>query len=268
MYKITQKKQLSESTFLIKVEAPFAQKSKPGNFVMLRIDEKGERIPLTIADSDEKTITMIFLVAGKTTSDLSNLEQGQQILDLAGPLGNPIEIKNHGTVALVAGGLGIAAIYPQLKALSKLNRTVTIIGARKKELLFFSEEIKKLSDKTLICTEDGSQGIKGFVTQALSQAISSEKIDRVITIGPVPMMRAVSGLTKPFSIPTYASINSIMVDGIGMCGSCRVKISGKTKFSCIHGPEFNAHEVDWAELICRNSRYSGQEKECMCENEK
>ena len=264
MYKIKEKKFLAEKTYLIKLFAPdIAKKAKPGNFVMLRIDEKGERIPLTIADHDFETITIIFLVVGRTTEDLSKLNKGDNILDVAGPLGNPIEIKKYGTVVFVAGGLGIAAIYPQLKALKKDNKIISIIGARKKELLFLLDEIKELSDKMIVCTDDGSYGKKGLVTDALRELIDEEKIDMVITIGPPIMMKAVAELTKD-KVKTVASINSIMVDGIGMCGSCRVSVNNKIKFACVDGPEFNAHEVDWDELLKRNLKYKEEEHECMC----
>ena len=264
MHKIKEKKVLAEKTYLIKLFAPdIAKKAKPGNFVMLRIDEKGERIPLTIADHDFETITIIFLVVGRTTEDLSKLNEGDNILDVAGPLGNPIKIKNYGTVVFVAGGLGIAAIYPQLKALKKENRIISIIGARKKELLFLLGEIKQFSDKLIVCTDDGSYGKKGFVTDALKEIIDEEETDMVITIGPPVMMRAVSELTKG-KVKTIASINSIMVDGIGMCGSCRVHVDNEIKFACVDGPEFDAHKVDWDELLKRNSKYKEEEHECMC----
>ncbi len=262
MYKIKEKKFLAEKTYLIKLFAPdIAKKAKPGNFVMLRIDEKGERIPLTIADHDFETITIIFLVVGKTTEDLSKLNKGDNLLDVVGPLGNPIKIKNYGKVVFVAGGLGIAAIYPQLKALKRENRIISIIGARKKELLFLLDEIKQFSDKLIVCTDDGSYGKKGFVTDALKEIVDKEKIDMVITIGPPVMMMAVSELTRG-KVKTIASINSIMVDGIGMCGSCRVRVNNKIKFACVDGPEFDAHEVDWDELLKRNSKY--KEEECKC----
>lgn len=262
MYKIKEKKFLAEKTYLIKLFAPdIAKKTKPGNFIILRINEKGERIPLTIADHDSETITIIFLVVGRTTEDLSKLNKGDNILDVAGPLGNPIECGKYGTVVFVAGGLGIAAIYPQLRALKKENRIISIIGARKKELLFLLDEIKELSDKMIVCTDDGSYGKKGLVTDALKELIDEEKIDMVITIGPTIMMKAVSELTKG-KVETIASINSIMVDGIGMCGSCRIHVNNKIRFACVDGPEFNAHQIDWDELLKRNSKY--KEEECMC----
>ena len=264
MHKIKEKKVLAEKTIMLKIVAPdIAKKAKPGNFVMLRIDEKGERIPLTIADHDAETITIIFLVVGRTTEDLSKLNKGDNILDIAGPLGNAIDIKKYGTIVFVAGGLGIAAIYPQLKTLKKDNKIVSIIGARKKELLFLQDEIKEFSDKVIVCTDDGSYGKKGFVTDALKELINEEKIDRVITIGPPVMMRAVSEITKD-KVKTVASINSIMVDGIGMCGSCRVRVNNEIKFACVDGPEFDAHGVDWDELLKRNLKYKEEEHECMC----
>jgi len=268
MYRIKEKKFLAQKTYLIKLFAPdIAKKAKPGNFVMLRINEKGERIPLTIADHDFETITIIFLVVGRTTDDLSKLNRGDNILDVAGPLGNPIKIKNYGTVVFVAGGLGIAAIYPQLKALKKDNKIISIIGARKKELLFLLDKIKQFSNKLIVCTDDGSYGKKGLVTDALKELIDEEKVDRIITIGPPIMMKAVSELTKG-KVRTIASINSIMVDGIGMCGSCRVHVDNEIKFACVDGPEFDAHKVDWDELLKRNSKYKEEEHECMCSEDK
>ncbi|PIU03055.1 MAG: ferredoxin-NADP reductase [Candidatus Diapherotrites archaeon CG09_land_8_20_14_0_10_32_12] len=269
MYKIREKKVLAEKTVMMKIIAPdIAKKAKPGNFVMLRIDEKGERIPLTIADHDLKTITIIFLVVGRTTEDLSKLDEGDYVLDVAGPLGNPIEIKNYGTVVFVAGGLGIAAIYPQLKSLKGSNKIISIIGAKTKELLFLVDEIKENSDETIICTDDGSYGKKGFVTDALKELIEQEQINHIITIGPTIMMKAVSDITKDKNIKTTASINSIMVDGIGMCGSCRVHVNNKIRFACVDGPEFNAHQIDWDELIKRNSKYKEEEHECMYSKDK
>ncbi len=264
MYRIKEKKFLAQKTYLIKLFAPdIAKKAKPGNFIMLRIDEKGERIPLTIANHDSETITIIFLVVGRTTEDLSKLNEGDDILDVAGPLGNPIKIKNYGTVVFVAGGLGIAAIYPQLKALKKNNKIISIIGSRKKELLFLLDEIKESSDRVIVCTDDGSYGKKGFVTDALKETIDEEETDMVITIGPTIMMKAVAELTKD-KVKTVASINSIMVDGIGMCGSCRVHVDNEIKFACVDGPEFDAHKVDWDELLKRNSKYREEEHECIC----
>ncbi len=264
MYKIKEKKFLAEKTVMMKVISPdIAKKAKPGNFVILRTDEKGERIPLTIADHDLKTITIIFLVVGRTTEDLSKLNKGDYVLDVAGPLGNPVEIKNYGTVVFVAGGLGIAAIYPQLRALKKNNKVISIIGAKTKKLLFLVDEIKENSNKTIICTDDGSFGRKGFVTEALNDLIKNEKIDMVIAIGPPIMMKAVSDLTRDKKIKTIASINTIMVDGIGMCGSCRVKVKDEIKFACVDGPEFDAHDIHWDEFLKRNSRYKEEEHECM-----
>ena len=264
MYRIKEKKFLAQKTYLIKLLAPdIAKKARAGNFVILRIDEKGERIPLTIADHDFETITIIFLVVGRTTNDLSKLNKGDNILDVVGPLGNPIEYEKYGTVVFVGGGLGIAAIYPQLKALRKLNKIISIIGARTKELLFLVDEIKENSDTTIICTDDGSFGRKGFVTEALRDLINKEKIDRVVAIGPPVMMKAVSDVTRDKKIKTIVSINTIMVDGIGMCGSCRVRVNNEIKFACVDGPEFDAHQVDWDEFLKRNLRYKEEEHECM-----
>ncbi len=264
MHKIKEKKVLAEKTIMMKIVAPeIAKKARAGNFVILRIDEKGERIPLTIADHDFETITIIFLVVGRTTEDLSKLNKGNNILDIAGPLGNPIEYEKYGTVVFVGGGLGIAAIYPQLKALKKDNKVISIIGARKKELLFLIDEIKQFSDRVIVCTDDGSFGRKGFVTEALRDLINKEKIDRVVAIGPPVMMKAVSDVTRDKKIKTIVSINTIMVDGIGMCGSCRVRVNNEIKFACVDGPEFDAHQVDWDEFLKRNLRYKEEEHECM-----
>jgi ferredoxin--NADP+ reductase len=264
MYKIKEKKVLAENTILIKIIAPeIAKKARAGNFIILRIDEKGERIPLTISDYDNNTITIVFLVVGKTTNDLSSLSKGDYILDVVGPLGNAIEVEKYGTVVFVGGGLGIAAIYPQLRALKKLNKVISIIGARTKELLFLVDKIKENSDETIICTDDGSFGRKGFVTEALKDLIENEKIDRVVAIGPPIMMKAVSEVTRDKKIKTIASINTIMVDGIGMCGSCRVRVDNEIKFACVDGPEFDAHQVDWDEFLKRNLRYKEEEHECM-----
>ncbi|MDD5086625.1 MAG: sulfide/dihydroorotate dehydrogenase-like FAD/NAD-binding protein [Candidatus Nanoarchaeia archaeon] len=264
MYRIKEKKILAENTVLLRITAPeIAKKARAGNFVMLRIDEKGERIPLTIVDYDKDTITLIFLVVGRTTDDLLKLNEGDSILDVVGPLGNAIDVEKYGKVVFVGGGLGIAAIYPQLKTLKKLNKIISIIGARTDKHLFLVDEIKENSNETIICTDDGSLGRKGFVTEALKDLIENEKIDRVVAIGPPVMMKAVSDVTRNKKIKTIASINTIMVDGIGMCGSCRVKVKDEIKFACVDGPEFDAHDIDWDEFLKRNSRYKEEEHECM-----
>lgn len=261
MYKISSKKKLAEGTFEFRIIAPrIARKAKPGQFVIIRIDDKGERIPLTIADYDESEITVLFMVAGYTTEALSNMERGDFLLDVAGPLGNPSEIKRFGTVVLVGGGCGVAPIYPQAKALkAKGNRIISIMGFRNKSMIFWEDKIKSVSNELIVTTDDGSYGKKGYAADALDQVV--ENIDRIIIIGPPVMMKATSAAMKGRNIPTIVSINSIMVDGIGMCGACRVSINGKTKFACVDGPEFDAFSVDFDELINRNNTYLEEEKQ-------
>ncbi|MBN1571998.1 MAG: sulfide/dihydroorotate dehydrogenase-like FAD/NAD-binding protein [Deltaproteobacteria bacterium] len=268
MAKILKKERLSENTVKMVLEAPLiAEKRKAGQFVVLRINEQGERIPLTIAnaDKDAGTITIIFMEVGKTTSLLGTLKEGDNIMDLAGPLGNPTHIEKLGTVVCVGGGVGIAPMYPITEAMKKAgNRVITIIGAKNKDSLIMEEEMKSVSDEFLICTDDGSYGTKGFVTQVLEDVIKrGEKIDVVVAIGPVVMMKAVSKVTRPHNIKTIVSLNSIMVDATGMCGGCRVSIGGVSKFACVEGPEFDGHEVDFDELMTRQSAYGKQEHESM-----
>jgi NAD(P)H-flavin reductase len=241
-----------------------SRKGKPGQFVVLRVSEKGERIPLTIADVDSKkgTIKIVFQEVGKTTKELGKLTIGDYILDLVGPLGTPSEIKFFGRVIIVTGGVGIAEAYPIARALKKEgNMVVTILGARSKDLLVMTDEMKGMSDELFITTDDGSSGRKGLVTDQLKELLKRDmKIDRIITIGPAIMMKAVSDITKEFGIPTVASLNPIMIDATGMCGSCRVSVGGKTKFACVDGPEFDAHEVDFDQLLARLDMYKNSEK--------
>ncbi len=259
MYKILEKETLAENIFLIKVEAAeVAERAQAGQFIILRIDEKGERIPLTIADSDENAITLVIQKVGKTTKDLDKLKVGDTILDFVGPLGNPTEIKEYGIVVCVGGGLGIAPIYPIARALMYAgNKVITILGARTKDLLIWEDKLKAVSDELIVCTDDGSYGKKGFVTDALKEL--TEKIDHVFAIGPPIMMKFVSKLTKEKNIPTTVSINSIMIDGMGMCGGCRITVGGETKFACVDGPDFDAHKIDWDEFITRNKTYEEEE---------
>lgn len=268
MFEIAEKKLLSHTVHQIKVSAPkIAAKRKAGQFVILRLNEHGERIPLTIVDSDEKqgTITLIVQEVGKTTAMLGALNKGDNILDVVGPLGKPTHIENFGTAICVGGGIGAAPVYPIAKALKTAgNKVISIIGARTKELLILEDEMKKTSDEIHITTDDGSYGHHGFVTQILQKLIDDKiKIGIVIGIGPIPMMRAVSNTTRPYNIPTVVSLNPIMVDGTGMCGACRVTINGKTEFVCVDGPEFDGHKVDFEELIRRNRGYFKQEKMAM-----
>jgi glutamate synthase (NADPH/NADH) small chain len=264
MFKIVEKAKIAESTFLMKIEAPIvASKRKAGQFVMLRIDEPGERIPLTIAGSETVcgTITIIFQVAGDTTRQLSTLNTGDYLLDIVGPLGHPTHIENYGTAVCVGGGLGIALVMPIVQALHDAgNHVISIISARNKDLLICEKEMEAYSKEFLIATDDGSKGIKGFPTQVLQDLINKgKKIDIVFAVGPVPLMSAVSKLTKPYNIKTIVSLNPIMVDGTGMCGCCRVLIDNKPKFVCVDGPEFDGHLVDYENLTQRLKTYMNKE---------
>ncbi|MDH7517987.1 MAG: sulfide/dihydroorotate dehydrogenase-like FAD/NAD-binding protein [Candidatus Thermoplasmatota archaeon] len=266
MYKILEKKILSEYVKLMKIEAPLvAKKAQPGQFVILRIDEKGERIPLTIADFDRKhgTVTIIFMEVGKTTKQLGKLDVGDFIENFAGPLGTPSEIKKYGTVVCIGGGVGIAPLYPIVRALKEAgNHVISILGARTKRLLMLEDEINAFSDELYIATDDGSKGHSGFVSDVLQKLIDEKrKIDMVMAIGPVIMMKVVSDLTRKYNIKTLVSLNPIMVDGTGMCGGCRVSVDGKTKFACVDGPEFDGHKVDFDNLMLRNRRFIHEEGE-------
>jgi ferredoxin--NADP+ reductase len=265
LFKIVEKKMIAKDVFLKRVKAPYiAKKRKAGQFLILRIDDNGERIPLTIVDSNplEETVTIIYQVVGKTTRELSTLEIGYELIDVVGPLGRPTHIEKLGTVACIGGGIGNAPLLPIAKALKKEgNKMISVIGARTKDLLILEEEVTEISDEIIVTTDDGSYAKKGFVTDALKEVIDrGEKLDLVLAIGPIPMMRAVSEVTKPFGIKTYVSLNPIMVDGTGMCGACRVTIDGKTRFVCVDGPEFDGHEVDFLELAKRNRAFIEQER--------
>lgn len=268
MNRIVEKTDLSENVVKMVVEAAaVAEKRRAGQFIVLRIDEKGERIPLTIVDSDKKvgTITIIFQVVGKTTAALATLRTGDYITDVQGPLGNPTEIENFGHVVCVGGGVGVGVIYPVAVALKEAgNRVTSIIGARTKELLILEEEMKDASHKLVVATDDGSYGFHGFVSAVLQNLIDAkEEIDRVFAIGPVPMMRVICNVTRPYGIKTIVSLNPIMVDATGMCGACRVSVGGQTKFTCVDGPEFDGHDVDFDLLMSRLRMYLSQEKEAM-----
>jgi len=270
MYKILEKKVLSDTVKLMKIKAPLvAKKAKSGQFIILRIDEKGERIPLTIADYDRKngTVTVIFMEVGKTTKQLGKLNIGDNLLNFAGPLGNPSEIKKYGTVVMIGGGVGIAPLYPIVRDLKKIgNYVISILGARNEKLLMLEKEIEEYSDEIFITTDDGSKGHKGFVSDILKKLINEgRKINMVMAIGPVIMMKVVTDVTRPFKIKTLVSLNPIMVDGTGMCGGCRVSVGEETKFACVDGPEFDGHLVDFKNLNLRNRRFLCQEEEaCMC----
>lgn len=266
MYEILKKVQLAPNIKLVKINAPeVAMKAKAGQFVILRIDEKGERIPLTLAEWKPKkgTITLIFLEVGVSTRKLGALEVGDEILDVVGPLGNPSDIKHYGSVAAVCGGVGTAAAYPIAKALKEAgNQVVSIIGARTEELLILEDEMKSFSDELYISTDDGSRGHKGFVSDVLKTLIEKGyHFDIVYAIGPPLMMRATANVTKSHSVKTIVSLNSIMVDGMGMCGACRVTVGGETKFACLDGPEFDGHLVNFDELIKRLRVYLSEEKQ-------
>jgi ferredoxin--NADP+ reductase len=262
MYRIVTKKELAPKIKLFEAHAPeMAEKAKPGQFIILIIDERGERIPLNIAGYDSKkgTITFVFNEVGKTTRQLGVLKEGDCIWNITGPLGIPSEIKNFGNVLCVAGGVMIAPMLLQLKALREAgNKITTVMGARIEQLLFFEEEMKALSGKYYVATDDGSKGYKGL--DFLKNILEKEKFDRCITMGPVGMMKNVSEMTKPFNIPTMVTLTPIMVDGMGMCGVCRVTISGKMKFGCVDGPEFDGHKVDFDELISRQRMFLPEER--------
>jgi NAD(P)H-flavin reductase len=266
--KIVRVQDLAPRTRLFEIEAPhIAQRGKAGQFVILRVNDEGERIPLTLASRDpgKGTITLVFQEVGKTTEMLGRLQPGQEIHDLAGPLGKATEIPTGKTVVCVGGGIGNAVVWPQVQALKEAgNRCIAILGARTKELLILEDEIRALADQTIITTDDGSYGRKGMVTHALTDLIEGgEKVDEVITIGPVVMMKFVCRATLPFGIPTQASLNPIMVDGTGMCGACRVTVGGKTRFACVEGPEFDGHQVDFDELITRLAYYQPEERSSL-----
>ena len=267
MYKILSAEELSAGVKSFIVEAPMiARKCQAGQFIILRIDEDGERIPLTIADYDREqgTIHLIFQEVGDTTRQLGTLKAGDALLDVAGPLGKATEIENFGTVVCIGGGIGVAPVYPIARAYKKAgNRVVSIIGARNADLLIMEKEMRSVSDVLHITTDDGSAGRKGLVVDPLKDMIAAgEKIDRVMAIGPMIMMRGVAEVTRPYKIPTLVSLNPIMVDGTGMCGGCRCSVGGETKFACVDGPEFDGHAVDFNGLMSRARMYQTQERQC------
>jgi len=266
MYQIMSKEQLSSNVVRMEVQAPrIAKAYRPGQFAILRVDERGERIPLTIADVDPARgiITFIVQVIGFSPKHLCSLQAGEAIRDVAGPLGKPTELEKFGHVVLIGGGVGTAVIYPQAKELKDLGNFVTaIIGGRTKELVILEDGLRKFCDQVIPCTDDGSYGKKGFVTTALQELIEKGERtgDAVITAGPVMMMKAISDLTRPYGIKTIVSLNPIMVDGTGMCGGCRVTVGGQTLFACVDGPEFDGHQVDFKELADRLTTYRPAEK--------
>lgn len=267
MFRIVEAAFLAPDVKRFRVEAPrVARRRRAGQFVIIRLHEHGERIPLTIADADpvSGTVTLIVQGIGKTTKLMNRLEAGDALLDLVGPLGQPSEVERFGTVAVIGGGVGTAIAWPTAVAFKEAgNRVLSILGARNRDLILLEDEMRKVSDLLIVTTDDGSYGHKGLVTDALATLIAREPVDRVLAIGPVPMMRAVAEVTRPQGIKTIVSLNSIMVDGTGMCGGCRVLVGGTSRFACVDGPEFDAHDVDFAVLQQRNAAYRQAERESL-----
>ncbi len=271
-FKIIEARWLAPDVKLFRIAAPrIARKQKPGQFVILRVHDYGERIPLTIAESDPQagTVTIIVQGIGKTTKLLNSLNTGDSILDVVGPLGHPSHIEKFGTCVVIGGGVGTAIAYPTAKALHDAgNHVIAIIGGRTKQLVILENEAREVSDELFITTDDGSYGQKGLVIDPLKKMIADgRKIDLVLAIGPIPMMRAVAEVTRPLGIKTVVSLNPIMVDGTGMCGGCRVLVDGKSEFACVDGPEFDAHRVDFDSLSKRNAMYRDAEKRSLVEFE-
>jgi len=265
MFRIIYRETLATKIHLFKIEAPaVARKAQPGQFVVVRVDERGERIPLTIADWNEKegSVSMVFMEVGATTFRLAQLKAEESVADFVGPLGVPSDIEKFGTVVCVAGGVGVAVITPIAKALKeKGNNIISILGARSKDLLFWEDKLRNASHQLIVTTDDGTYGRKGVVTEPLKELLESgEKVDRVIAIGPTVMMKFCAKTTQPFGVKTIVSLNPIMVDGTGMCGCCRVSVGGATKFACVDGPDFDGHQVDWDLLAARQRIYLDQEK--------
>lgn len=267
MFRVVRKKELSPGVFDYDIEAPrVAKKALAGQFIVLRANEEGERIPLTIADFDRQagTVKIIFQVVGASTTLLAAVKEGESILDFIGPLGQPSHVRpGMGTVVFIGGGIGVAPVYPIAKAVHEAgNKVISIIGAKTKDILIFEAEMKAVSDEVIVTTDDGSYGIKGFVTTALQQLVDrGETIDQVTAIGPGIMMKSVADATRPLGIKTIVSLNPVMVDGTGMCGGCRVQVGDETKFACVDGPEFDGHLVDFAGLMSRGRMYREQETE-------
>ncbi len=267
MFTILKREEMAEGTVILnEIEAPLiARKAKPGQFVILRANDEGERIPLTMADTDPEkgTITIIYMVVGKTSALFRDLKVGQGFQDVIGPLGKPTHLEKVGTVVCVGGGTGIAVMHPITRALKQVgNNVIGIVGARTKDLLIMEEQMTAASHTLHVCTDDGSYGVKGFVTEVLKDVLDKEDVKLVVAIGPVPMMKFVSKMTKAYDVSTMVSLNPIMVDGTGMCGGCRVSVGGQTKFACVDGPEFDGHQVDYDELMLRLQAYCEDEKEC------
>lgn len=263
-YKILSKKELCPNQYEITVYAPHVvRNAKAGQFIIFRVEENGERVPLTIADADKTTgaLTLVFMAVGYSTKKLAQLNAGDELVDIVGPLGQPTHIKKYGTVVCLAGGYGAAPCYLISKAFKEAgNKVYMIMGARNKDLIFWQDKMSDVCSRLYITTDDGSMGEKGFVTQVLEKIISEEQVDYCIAVGPMPMMRAVADMTRDKGIYTEASMNPIMVDGTGMCGACRVTVGGNVKFACVDGPDFNAHEIDFEEVINRTKIYKEEER--------
>lgn len=267
MFKIVKREEMSGGTVILnEIEAPLiAAKAKPGQFVILKANEEGERIPLTMADSDpdKGTITVIYMVVGKSTDLFKGLKVGDGYQDVIGPLGKPTHLEKQGTVVCVGGGTGIAVLHPITRALKEIgNRVISIVGARSRDLLILEDHMRAASTELHVTTDDGTYGRKGFVTDVLKEILEAQDVKQVVAIGPVPMMKFVSKMTKEYNVPTLVSLNPIMIDGTGMCGGCRVSVGGETRFACVDGPEFDGHLVDYDELMLRLQAYCDDEKKC------
>ncbi len=267
MFKIVRREEMAGGTVILnEIEAPLiAKKALPGQFVILKANENGERIPLTMAETDKEkgTISIIYMVVGKSTALFRDLKVGDSYQDIIGPLGKATHLKKVGKVICIGGGTGVAVLHPITRALKEIGNDVTcIIGARTKDLLILEEQMRSASNDLRVCTDDGSYGHHGFVTQVMKEILEKEDIKLVVAIGPVPMMKAVSNITREFGVETMVSLNPIMVDGTGMCGGCRVSVGGETKFACVDGPEFDGHQVDYDELMLRLQAYVEDEKKC------
>ncbi|HLC26879.1 MAG TPA: sulfide/dihydroorotate dehydrogenase-like FAD/NAD-binding protein [bacterium] len=264
MFPIRSRKEIAPKTVLLHVEAPLAaRKIEPGQFVIVRVNETGERIPLSISgwDRQKGTIRLVVQGVGRTSYEILDLQEGQGFQDVVGPLGKATELKHYGTCVLMGGGYGAGAIIPMAERLKELGNTVIgILGARTSELLIMTEELKQACHELRISTNDGSRGVKGMVTDVLSDLVKSQVVNFVIGVGPIPMMAAISEMTRPFRIPTHVSLNALMMDGIGMCGACRVTVGGKSYFACVDGPEFDGHQVDFDEIAQRLTIYREEEK--------
>jgi ferredoxin--NADP+ reductase len=267
MFKIVSMEKLTPVIDCLKLEAAaISKKARAGQFVIIRVDDVGERVPLTLADWDsgEGTITLVAQEVGTSTRKLGTLKAGDSITNLVGPLGLATHIEKYGTVVCVGGGVGIAPIYPIARSMKQAgNKVLSIIGARNRELLFWEDKMRKVSDELIVTTDDGSYARKGLVTEPLKELLEREKVDRVIAIGPAIMMKFCCLTTKPFNVPTIVSLNSIMVDGTGMCGCCRLSVGGATKFACVDGPDFDGHQVDWDIVFDRQKVYLKEEKESL-----